>query len=100
MSLTSQKLAFGNFWRIANNVLNKGKFAINPLFNGLEVLPSASNKAKLFAENFSNNSYLDDSGISLFALLPKTNQKLHNIPVISKLAKVITNLDPSKILFS
>ena len=36
----------------ANIVLNKGKSAIPPLFNGPEVLSSASDKAKLFAENF------------------------------------------------
>ena len=35
-----------------NSVLNKGKSAILPLFNGLEVLSSASDKAKLFAKNF------------------------------------------------
>ena len=64
-SITSQKLGSRDFWRIANSVLNKGKSAIPPLFNGLEVLSSASDKAKLFAENFSKNSNLDDSVISL-----------------------------------
>ena len=64
-SITSQKLYSFDLWRIANSVLNKGKSAIPPLFNGLEVLSSASDKAKLFAENFSMNSNLDDSGISL-----------------------------------
>ena len=59
-SITSQKLGPRDFWRIANSVLNKGKSAIPPLFNGLEVLPSASDKAKLFAKNFSKNSTLDD----------------------------------------
>ena len=63
--ITSQKLGSRNFWRIANSVLNKGKSAIPPLFNGPEVLSSASDKAKLFAENFSLNCNLDDSGLSL-----------------------------------
>ena len=36
-SFTSQKLGSRDFWRIANSVLNKGKSAIPPLFNGLEV---------------------------------------------------------------
>ena len=36
-----------------------------PLFSGPEVLSSASDKAKLFAKNFSKNSDLDDSSISL-----------------------------------
>ena len=55
-SITSQKLGSREFWQIANSVLNKGKSAIPPLFNGPEVLSSASDKAKLFAENFSLNS--------------------------------------------
>ena len=38
--------------------------------NTLEVLSSASDKEKLFPENFSKNSYLDDSGsLYLFSLL-------------------------------
>ena len=45
-SITSQKLSSRGFLRIANSVLNKGKSAIPPLFNGLEVLSSASDKAK------------------------------------------------------
>ena len=49
-SITSLKLGSCEFWQIANSVLNKGKSA---LFNGLEVLSSASDKAKLFDENFS-----------------------------------------------
>ena len=89
-SITSQKLGSRDFWQIANSVLNKGKSArvsqlgstsgrdnldkmaknpgktlsaIPPLFNGPEVLSSASDKAKLFAKNFSKNSNLDDSVI-------------------------------------
>ena len=53
-SITSQKLGTRDFWRIANSVLKKGKTAIPPLFNEPEVLSSASDKAKLLAENFSN----------------------------------------------
>ena len=56
--ITSQKLDSRDFWRIANSVLNKGKSAIPLLFKGLEVLSSASDKAKLFAENFSKNLIL------------------------------------------
>ena len=63
-SITSQKLGSRNFWRIANSFLNKGKSAIPPLFNGLEVLSSASDKAKWFAKNLSKNSNLDDLDIS------------------------------------
>ena len=61
--ITSQKLGSWDFWRIANSVLNKGESAIPPLLNDLEVLSSASGQAKLFAEDFSKNSNLDDSGI-------------------------------------
>ena len=61
------------------------------------MLSSGSDKAKLFAENFSKNSNLDDSGISLPVLPSRTNLKLHNISVTSKmLKKVIMNLDLSK----
>ena len=35
-SVTSQKLGSRDFWRIANSVLNKDKYAIPPLFNGPE----------------------------------------------------------------
>ena len=96
-SITSQKLGSRDFWRIANSVLNKGKSAISPLFNGLEVLSSASDTGKLFAENFSMNSNVDDSGISLPAFTSRTNLKLHSIFVTPKMVrKVVVNLDLSK----
>ena len=96
-SIASQGLGSRDFWRIANSVLNKGKSAIPPLFNGPEVLSSASDKAKLFAENFSKNSNLDDSGISLPVFPSRTNLKLHTISVTPKMVKkVIMNLDLSK----
>ena len=95
--VTSQKLGSDNFWRIANSALNKCKSAIPPLLNGLEVLSSASDKAQLFAENFSMNSTLDDSGISLPVFPFRTNSKLHNISVTPKMVKnVIMNLNLSK----
>ena len=96
-SITSQKLGPQDFSRIANSVLNKGKSAIPPLFNGPEVLSSVSDKPELFAENFSKNSNLDDSAISLPDFPSRTNLKLHNISVTPKMVKkVITNLDLSK----
>ena len=96
-SITSQKLGSRDFWRIANSVLNKGKSAIPPLFSGPEVLSSASDKAKLFAKNFSKNANLDDSGISLLVFPSRTNQKLLNISITPKMVKkVITNPDSSK----
>ena len=95
-SITSQKLGSRDFWRIANSVLNKGKSAIPALFNGPEVLSSASDKAKLFAKNFSKNSNLDTLvSLYLFSLLELL--KLHNISITAKMVnKVITNLDSSK----
>ena len=51
----------------------------------------------MFAENFSLNSNLDDSGISLRVFSPRTNLKLHNIPVTPMMVrKVVMNLDLSK----
>ena len=91
--ITSQKLGSPVFWRIANSVLNKGKSAIPPLFNGPKVLSSASDKAKSFAENLSLNSNLDHSGISLPVFPSRTNLKLHNISVTPK---IVINLDLSK----
>ena len=96
-SIPSQKFGSWDFWRIANSVLNKDKSAIPPLFNSPEMLYSASEKAKLFVKNFSKNSDLDDSGISLPVLPFRTNLKLHNFSVTRKMVKkVITNLDSSK----
>ena len=86
-----------DFWQTANNVLNKGKSVIPPLFNDPEVLPSASDKAKLFAEKFSTNSNLDDFGISLPVFYSSTNPDLHKISVTSKTVnKIIKNLKSSK----
>ena len=64
-SITSHNLGFQDFWRIANSVFNKCRSVIPTLFNDLEVLSSASDKAKLFPKNFSRNSNFDDSTISL-----------------------------------
>ena len=96
-SITSQKLGSCDFWQIANSVLSKDKSAIPPLFNGPEVLSSASDKAKLFAENFSLNSNLDDSCVSLPVFPSITNLKLRNISVPPKMVgKAVMNLDLSK----
>ena len=87
------KLGSGEFRGNASNLLSKGKSAVPPLLNCQEVLYSASDKAKLFTENFSKNSNLDDSGISLHVFSSRTNLKLYNISV----KKVITNLDMLKV---
>ena len=77
-SITSQKRGSQDLWQISSSVLNKGKSAIPPLFNDPEVLSSISNEAKLFAENFSKQSNLDDAALSLPAFPFRTNLKLHN----------------------
>ena len=86
-SITSQKLGSQDFWQITNSVLNKGKSAIPPVFNGPEVLSSASDKAKLFAKNFCKNSNLDDLGISLPVFPSIANLKLHSISTTPKMVK-------------
>ena len=96
--MTSQNLSPRDFWRIANSVLNIAKSIISPLFNGPELLLSASDKANLFTENFSKNSNLDDPGISLPVFLSRTNLKLHNISVTPTIVKKISmKLDLSKV---
>ena len=96
-SMASQKLGSRYFWQIANTVLNKVIFATPPLFNDVQVLSSASDRAKLFAKHFSKNPNLDDSGISLPVFPSRTNLKLHNVSVFLKIfKKVITKLDSSK----
>ena len=61
------------------------------------MLSSAFNKVKLFAENFSLSSNLDDSGISLPVFSSRTNLKLHSISLTPKMVRnVIMNLHLSK----
>ena len=84
--LTKQKkLGSQDLWQIINSVLNKGKSAMPPLFNGAEVLYYASDKSKFFAKNFSKNSNLDDLSISLPVFPCRTNLELHRISVTPKM---------------
>ena len=95
-SITSQKLGFRDFQQIANSVLNKDKSAVLSLFNGPEVLSSTSNEAKLFTKNYSNNTNLNNSGISLSVFPSRTNLRLNIFIAPQMVKKVITNLDSSK----
>ena len=82
---------------LQGSAVNKGKSAIPLLFNSAEVLSSASDKTKVFVENFSKNSNLDDSDISLPVFPSRTNLKLDNISVTPKMfKKVLMNFDLSK----
>ena len=67
-----------------SSVVFTAQVNLPPQFSGPEVLCTASDKAKLFAENFSKNSNLDDSDISLPVLPCRTSMKLHNISVTPK----------------
>ena len=60
------------------------------------MLSSASDKAKLFAENFSLNSNLDDSGVSLPVFPSRTSLKLHVSVTPKVVKKVVMNLDLPK----
>ena len=82
-------MTFGKLLKVFSTKVN--------LSNGPEVLSSASERAKLFAENFSKISNLDGSGVSLPVFPSRTYLKLHNISVTPKIVKkVIVNLDVSK----
>ena len=83
--------------QIANFVFSKDESAMLPLFNHLEVLSFAPDKAKFFAKNFSKSSNLDNSRISLPLFPFRINLNQFNIPVTLKMfKKVITNLDLPK----
>ena len=51
------------------------------------MLSFASDKVKLFSENFPKNSNLDESGISFPVFFSRVNLKLHNISVTPEMAK-------------
>ena len=52
-----RNLAHGTFGELLIRFSKKGKSVILPLFSDLEVLSSASDKAKLFVKNLSKNLY-------------------------------------------
>ena len=61
------------------------------------MLSSPSDKAKLFADNFYENSKLDDSGISLTVFPCRTNLKSRHISLTPKMVKkVVIMFDLSK----
>ena len=60
-------------------------------------MSSVSDKARLFAKNFSKKFHLEESGTSLPVFPSRINLKQHNISVTPRIVeKVITNLDLSK----
>ena len=88
-----QKLGSRDYWQIVDCILNKGKSAIPLLFNDPDVLSAASDKAKLFAENCSKNSNLEDAGIFLSAFPSRTNLKLRNTFVTPTLCEKCPNME-------
>ena len=69
-SIASQKFGSRDFWRIANSVLNKSKSAIPPVFNGVELLFSASDKAKIVCLNFFLRTLIVIIQVSLYLFFP------------------------------
>ena len=96
-SISSQKIGSRDFWRIYNSVVNSGKSAIPPLFNGLQVISSSKDKANLLAQLFAENSSLDDSDAVLPEFPAKTDRSLDSITITPKeVSKVLSSLDQSK----
>ena len=60
------------------------------------MLSSVSDKEKVFAENFSKNSNLDDLGIYLSVFPFRTHLKLHISVIPEMVKKLTTKLDSSK----
>ena len=87
-SLT-KNLALWTFGELHIVFSTKGNLLYLLYFNG---------PAKFFVENFSKNSSIDDSGISLSVFPSRTNMKLHNISVTPKMViKIITVFGLSKV---
>ena len=64
-----------------------------PLFNDSVAFSSVSDKAKFFAESFSKNSNLHDSGIFLPASFPsRNNLKLHNLLIFNIVSGLLDQL--------
>ena len=100
-SITFHKLGVLGIWRIANSVLNICKSAGLFLFSDQERLSSVSDKAKFFPKNFSKNSNLDESSISLPVFSSRTNLKQQKKSLTSKIVKkIIANCNSSKILIA
>ena len=93
-SIISQKHGSRDFWWIATKVHKKGKPALPPVLSCCQLLSSAPNKAKLFAEIFSENFHLDYLSIPLTAFPCRTYLKLSKITGTPKMVKnVMTDVD-------
>ena len=80
-----------------SNMLTCNSFLLSFIFAAAFCLLFSYSSSYFFSCNFSKNSNLDDSGISLPVFTSRTNLKLHNIYVTPKMVKkVIMNIDLSK----
>ena len=94
--IASQRLGSRDFWKIFNNVFNRGKSNIPPLFDGLEVLSSSKDKAELFAQLFSRNCSLNSSSYDLPDFPSRCNDSLCDVHITPQsVAKVISKLNSS-----
>ena len=95
-SITYRKLARGTFGKLLIVFSTKVNL-VNLLYLTARRCCLLHLIGKLVAENFSKNSNLDDSGISLPVFPSRSNLKLHNISETLKMVKkVIMNLDLPK----
>ena len=96
-SILSQRLGSKDFWRIANNVMNRGTSSIPPLFNGPEVLTSSKDKANVLAERFAANSTIQE-GEHTLPCFPLRTECVVPKPIITpkNITTIIHSLDSSK----
>ena len=80
LSKYSQKPSSSEMSQIADSVLNKGESNTPLLYNGPEVMHFASGKVKLFAEELSEDSNLDDLSIPKPVYPSRTSLKMHQLP--------------------
>ena len=94
--ISTQRLGSRDFWKIFNSISNKGKSAIPPLFDGLNVITSAKDKAELLARSFASNCSLPTSDHILPEFPPRCNNILDDVHITpSKVSKIISQLDVS-----
>ena len=95
--IESESLGTREFWRITNNVMDRGKPSIPTIVNDPEILSPSSDKAILFSQMFSSNSTFADQGHPLPEFPLRTSINLTNMKITpSDVAKSIRRLDNFK----
>ena len=93
-----ERLGSREFWRITNQVQNRGKKSSIPtLINGPEIVSSSADKAKIFASIFASNSTLDDQGHEV-PFFPTVSENQIDTPWVTAkdVARRIRELESSK----